>query len=62
MYLLKSKEKEYHIYLNNKALPMFIKNGFTFLVERSKKELFNYYKKMNLNEQAMEIAQLIVNA
>ncbi|ODG90498.1 MULTISPECIES: helix-turn-helix transcriptional regulator [Bacillaceae] len=62
LYLLKSKEKEYYNYLNNKALPMFIKNGFTFLVERSKKELFNYYKKMNLNEQAMEIAQLIVNA
>ncbi|WP_167555438.1 helix-turn-helix domain-containing protein [Gottfriedia acidiceleris] len=62
LYLLKSKEKEYYNYLNNKALPMFIKNGFTFLVERSKKELFNYYKKMNLNEQAMEIAQLIINA
>lgn len=62
LYLLKSKEKEYYNYLNNKALPMFIKNGFTFLVEHSKKELFNYYKKMNLNEQAMEIAQLIINA
>ncbi|MEH7513077.1 helix-turn-helix transcriptional regulator [Gottfriedia acidiceleris] len=62
LYLLKSKEKEYHHYLNSKALPMFEKNGFTFLVERSREELFNYFKKMNLNEQAMEIAQLIVNA
>ncbi|PGS51961.1 helix-turn-helix domain-containing protein [Bacillus sp. AFS041924] len=61
LYLLKSKEKEYYHYLNNRALPMFIKSGFTFLTERSKKELFNYYSKMNLNEQAMEIAQLIVN-
>ncbi|XRG78624.1 helix-turn-helix transcriptional regulator [Rossellomorea sp. GAMAL-10_SWC] len=61
IYLLKSKEKEYYHYLNNRALPMFIKYGFTFLTERSKKELFNYYSRMNLNVQAMEIAQLIVN-
>ncbi|WP_088073021.1 helix-turn-helix domain-containing protein [Gottfriedia luciferensis] len=62
LYLLKSKEKEYHHYLYSKALPMFLKNGFTFLIERSKKELFNYYSKMKLNDQAMEIANLIVNA
>jgi tetratricopeptide (TPR) repeat protein len=62
LYFLKSKEKEYYHYLNTRALPMFMKSGFSFLMERSKKELFNYYSKMDLNEQAMEIAQLIVNS
>lgn len=37
LYLLKSKEKEYHQYLSNKALPMFVKCGYTFLIQRSKR-------------------------
>ncbi|WML26368.1 helix-turn-helix transcriptional regulator [Neobacillus sp. OS1-33] len=61
LYLLKSKEDQYFQYLSDKALPMFTKFGFTYLIERSKKEIFNYYYKMKLNEDALELAQLIIN-
>lgn len=62
LYLLKSKEKEYHQYLSNKALPMFIKCGYSYLIQRSKKELFDYYYKMKLTDKALEMAQLLINA
>ncbi|MEH6908588.1 hypothetical protein V7008_23345, partial [Neobacillus drentensis] len=61
LYLLKSKEDQYYQYLSDKALPMFTKFGFTYLIERSKKEIFNYYYKMKLKEDALELAQLIIN-
>lgn len=60
LYLIKSKEKEYHQYLANKALPMFKKFGYTYLIKRSEKELFNYYSKMNLHDKALEMAKLIL--
>jgi HTH-type transcriptional regulator, quorum sensing regulator NprR len=60
IYLLKCKEKEYLQYLVDKALPMFNKNGFYYLIERSNKELFNYYSTMRLTDQAMEIAKLLI--
>lgn len=59
--LLKSKEKEYHQYLLNKALPMFIKSGYTYLINRSKKELFHYYSNNNLPDEALEMANLLIN-
>jgi len=62
LYLLKSKEKEYYEYLSNKALPMFVKCGYTFLIQRSKKELFNFYYKLKLTDDALEMAQLLINA
>ncbi len=58
--LLKSKEKEYFKYLANKALPMFNKYGYTYLIQRSEKELFNYYSKVNLPDKALEMAKLIL--
>ncbi|PGM58208.1 helix-turn-helix transcriptional regulator [Bacillus sp. AFS053548] len=58
--LLKSKEKEYFKYLANKALPMFNKYGYTYLIQRSEKELFNYYSKINLPDKALEMAKLIL--
>ncbi|MBT2737380.1 helix-turn-helix transcriptional regulator [Bacillus sp. ISL-7] len=61
LYLLKSKEEQYYQYLSNKALPMYTKFGFTYLIDRSKKELFNYYYKNKLKEDALELAQLIIN-
>jgi len=61
LYILKSKEDQYYQYLSNKALPMFTKFGFTHLIELSKKELFNYYYNMKLKEDALELAQLIIN-
>lgn len=61
LYLLKSKEKEYFQFLLNKGLPMFSKMGFNYLVERSKKELFHYYTKMNFPEKALEMAHLLIN-
>jgi hypothetical protein len=59
--LLKSKEKEYYQYLSNKALPMFVKSGYTFWIQRSKKELYNYYYKKKLTDEALEMAQLLIN-
>ncbi|KON90218.1 hypothetical protein AF332_06780, partial [Sporosarcina globispora] len=59
LYLLRSKEKEYHQYLANKALPTFVKFGVAFLIQRSKKELFNYYSRMNFQEKALEMAKLL---
>ncbi|WP_163102821.1 helix-turn-helix domain-containing protein [Peribacillus alkalitolerans] len=59
LYLLKSKEKEYHQYLANKALPTFVKCGVAFFIQRSKKELFNYYSRMNFQEKALEMAKLL---
>ncbi|WHX98508.1 transcriptional regulator [Neobacillus sp. DY30] len=61
LYLLKSKEKEYHQYLFNKALPMFIKSGYTYLIKRSKKELFHYYANNNLQDKALEMANFLIN-
>lgn len=60
LFILKNKEKEYYQYLVNKALPMFTNSGFNFLIQRSKKELFNYYSNMNLNDKALEIAKLYI--
>ncbi|PAE38610.1 hypothetical protein CHI06_18090 [Bacillus sp. 7884-1] len=62
LYLLKSKEKEYHQYLFNKALPMFSNSGYTYLIKRSKKELFHYYSNNNLLDEALEMANLLINA
>jgi transcriptional regulator with XRE-family HTH domain len=60
LYLLKYKEKEYHQYLFNKALPMFINSGYTYLIKRSKKELFHYYSNNNLLDEALEMANLLI--
>ncbi|TDL74703.1 XRE family transcriptional regulator [Rhodococcus qingshengii] len=62
LYLLKSKEKEYHQYLFNKALPMFSNSGYNYLIKRSKKELFHYYSNNNLLDEALEMANLLINA
>jgi len=62
IYLLKFKEKEYQQYLLNKALPMYIKSGYTYLIKRSKKELFHYYANNNLPDKALEMAHLLINA
>lgn len=61
LYLLKSKEQQYYQYLSNKALPMFTKFGHADLIERSNKELFNYYFNKNLKDEALEIAHSLVN-
>jgi len=61
LYLLKYKEKEYHQYLSNKALPMFSNSGYNYLIKRSKKELFHYYSNNNLPDKALEMANLLIN-
>jgi hypothetical protein len=60
-YLIKSKEQEYYKYLQNKALPMFQEFGYSFLIQRSKRELFNYYNKTKEIEKAMNIAEVLIN-
>jgi len=58
--LLKNKEKEYHQYLLNKALPMFKSHEYNYLIQRSNKELFNFYTKSDLPDLALEMAKLIL--
>jgi HTH-type transcriptional regulator, quorum sensing regulator NprR len=40
---------------------MFNKMGINYLVQRSKKELFIYYSKINFSEKALEMAHLLIN-
>ncbi|MGB3262206.1 helix-turn-helix domain-containing protein [Paenisporosarcina sp.] len=60
-YLLQFKEHEYYEYLYDRALPMFKKFGFVYLIHRSKKELFNYYSKTNQTSKALKIAEVLIN-
>lgn len=60
-YLIKSKEQEYYQYLQEHALPMFKKFGYTFLIQRSEKELFNYFKKTKQLDKALKIAEILIN-
>jgi HTH-type transcriptional regulator, quorum sensing regulator NprR len=60
-YLIRAKDDEYHQYLQEQALPMFKNNGYTFLVQRSKKELFNYYNKTEQIDRAINIAKEYIN-
>jgi transcriptional regulator with XRE-family HTH domain len=60
-FLIDEKEKEYHQYLCDQALPMFKQFGFVYLIQRSKKELFNYYIKFKQTNKALKMAQLLIN-
>lgn len=60
-FLINSKEDEYHQYLQDEALSMFKNFGYSFLLKRSKKELFNYYKKTNQVEKALNVAEVLIN-
>jgi HTH-type transcriptional regulator, quorum sensing regulator NprR len=60
-YLIKSKDVEYYQYLKDYALPMFEKFGYSFLIKRSKKELFNYYNNMKQVDEALNIANVLIN-
>ncbi|GGI14861.1 hypothetical protein [Gottfriedia solisilvae] len=42
------------------ALTLFKSHGFNYLVKRSEKELFNFYSKSDLPDQALDIAKLIL--
>ena len=55
-YLIKEQEEQYHQYLATEGLPYFKKIGYEFLIQRSEKELFQYYYKKNEMEMALEIA------
>lgn len=60
--LIENKEDDYHQYLKNEALPMFKQFGFMYLIKRSNQELFNYYTKLNQTNEALNIAQLLINS
>jgi HTH-type transcriptional regulator, quorum sensing regulator NprR len=60
-YLLKSKEQDYHNYLQDQALPMFKHYGYSFLIQRSIKELFNFYNKTKQFDKAINIADEFIN-
>jgi len=58
--LIQSNEQEYHQYLQEEALPMYNKYGFSFLIQRSKKELFNFYNKTRQVDKALEVAKELI--
>jgi HTH-type transcriptional regulator, quorum sensing regulator NprR len=60
-YLIKAKEEEYYQYLKEQALPMFEHSGYSFLINRSKKELFNFYNKTKQFDRAINIAERFIN-
>lgn len=60
-YLIQDKEQEYHQFLCDQALPMFKQFGFVYLIQRSKKELFNYYIKLKQTNNALKMAELLIN-
>jgi HTH-type transcriptional regulator, quorum sensing regulator NprR len=60
-YLIKSKDDEYHEYLEEQALPMFNNLGHSYYIQRSKKELFNYYNKTKQIDMAINIAREFIN-
>lgn len=60
-HLIKSKDDEYHQYLQEHALPMFVNFGYSFLIQRSKKELFNYYNRTKQMDMAINIAREFIN-
>jgi HTH-type transcriptional regulator, quorum sensing regulator NprR len=60
-YLIKSKDDEYHQYLQEHALPMFKNLGHSYYIQRSKKELFNYYNRTKQIDRAIIIAREFIN-
>ncbi|TYS67184.1 helix-turn-helix transcriptional regulator [Sutcliffiella horikoshii] len=61
-YLIKSNEQRYYQYLQEKALPMFEKYGFIYLVRRSKRELFEYYRSTERYDIALDMADYFVKS
>ncbi|WP_156396458.1 hypothetical protein [Paenibacillus sp. Soil724D2] len=61
LFMIKKQDAEYHHYLSDQALPKFREYGYTYLIQRSEKELFNYYSKTNQHDKAMEIALVLIN-
>lgn len=60
-YNILKNNKQYYRYLTNKALPYFKAHGYKFMVRRYEKELFTYHKKLGKNEEAVEIANQIID-
>ncbi|WP_163103535.1 helix-turn-helix domain-containing protein [Peribacillus alkalitolerans] len=60
-YLIQDQEQEYHQFLCDQALPMFKQFGYVYLIQRSKKELFNYYMKLKQTSKALKMANLLIN-
>ncbi|PFH87144.1 helix-turn-helix transcriptional regulator [Bacillus sp. AFS088145] len=60
-YLILDKEQEYHQYLEDYSLPLFKKLGFVYLINRSEKELFNYYFKCKQTHKALNMANTLIN-
>ncbi|PGS51758.1 helix-turn-helix domain-containing protein [Bacillus sp. AFS041924] len=60
-YLISEKEQEYHQYLADYSLPFFKKLGFVYLINRSEKELFNYYFNRKQTRKALSLANTLIN-
>lgn len=58
---IQSKEQEYYQFLIDEALPMYKKYGFSYLIQHSKKALFNYYSKIKLTNKALEMASQLID-
>ncbi len=60
-FLIQDKEQKYHQYLSEHSLPLFEKFGFVYLINRSKKELFNFYFKQKKTGKALKMAHILIN-
>ncbi|WP_339149038.1 MULTISPECIES: helix-turn-helix transcriptional regulator [unclassified Sutcliffiella] len=61
LYKINNQNPEYLHYLSTKALPYYKKCGYVSLVRRYEKELFNYHLKTGQIDNALELADLLIN-
>ncbi|WP_308636855.1 helix-turn-helix transcriptional regulator [Paenibacillus silvisoli] len=61
LHWIRGEEDEYYRYLSDEALPVFRKLGFAFLVERSEKQLFQYYSRIGNTAAALQAAHSLLD-
>ncbi|RAP74167.1 helix-turn-helix domain-containing protein [Paenibacillus montanisoli] len=60
LHLIRGEEAQYYRYLSDEALPVFRKFGYAFLIERSEKQLFQYYADTGNTEAALLVARSLL--
>lgn len=61
MYLINTQQDLYCDYLMTEGLPFFQKYGYVYLIQRSEKELFDYYDASGKTDLALEISRHFFN-
>ncbi|MGM0836526.1 MAG: helix-turn-helix domain-containing protein [Bacillota bacterium] len=60
LYLINNQQELYCNYLTTDGLPFFQKYGYVYLIQRSEKELFDYYDEAGKTDLALEISRLFL--